>query len=194
MIGIAYVESPMRSETLSTVCQGYSQEMVMTLYHTRTATVPPIVAYLCLSLAQLGNVAQFAIYTVIYAHLWRNDKQMVSVLPESTLKTRRRRNAIDITGHMLFTLLTCLMTVTMLLGSYWMTSSRRLWTMMAFKATYGIWGICHIVSSPPMRLQFMNCLKAFPRMVAFWSRRNTSPTTNPAPAPAHAPAPNTKIV
>ena len=141
--------------------------MAMTLYHIRAPNQEPVIAHVCLGLAQLAYMSQSAAYLVIFKHLWQHDKTIAAaLLPETALRTRRRRNAFDLTGQLTFMLLTCCTMTSILLGTYWMSSNKRLWTFMLYKSTYGIYGLCHLVSSPPLRIELVASLKTLGRYVS----------------------------
>ena len=74
--GIVYIRAPKRVQDLDTVCQDYSQDMAMTLYHIRAPNQEPVTAHVCLIVAQLAYMSQFAVYLVIFKHLWQHDKKM----------------------------------------------------------------------------------------------------------------------
>ena len=49
--------------------RGYSQDLVMTLYHLKAPNQRPTAALLCVGLAEMGYVIQFATYFVIFKYL-----------------------------------------------------------------------------------------------------------------------------
>ena len=156
-----WMKSPKRSPDLNQVCQGYSQDLVMTLYHLKAPNQRPTAALLCVGLAEMGYVIQFATYFVIFKYLTDHDKEMVLMLPEATLKKRRRKNAIDLSGQAMFLVLTMILTIVMLSGVHWMSGKGLLWTLMCFKLWFGIMGLCHVVVSPHLRHEFKSAFHSF---------------------------------
>ena len=157
--GIIFVMAPRRAQDVQTICQGYSLDMAMTLYDIRAPNHEPIVAQLCILSTLVAYTIQFSFYLVILKHILQHDKTMVSLLSETTINKRRRRSAIDLTGQVIFFVLTGFLTITLFFGSHWMSRSNRFWTLMMYKSTYGIVGICHIVSSPPLRHELKTFLQ-----------------------------------
>ena len=111
----------------------------------------------------MGTLIQFAAYLGIFRHLSHHDKTMASLLPETTIRKRRRKNAIDLTGHAVNMALSVALTIVMLGGIHWMSSNVRLWTLIMLKSNFGVSGLLHMFSSPPLRNDLKSVLAKLQR-------------------------------
>ena len=57
-------------------------------------------------------LAEMTIYAATFAFLYRHDKGMASMLPEHTIKQRKRKNVIELSGHFIHFVYEMMVTVT----------------------------------------------------------------------------------
>ena len=120
-----------------------------------------MVASVCLVPLNLTYWVQFIVYLLIFKYLSGHDRNMVSMLPEATMKQRRRKNVIDLIGHALYLGVFMLYAPMLVIGNYLMSSLLEngvLSFVMIFLSIYGVGGICHMLSAPPVRRELQNAM------------------------------------
>lgn len=168
-----YVNAPKRTQGLIKLCLGYSSEMAMTLYNIEAPNEPPTIAYAIICIGLLTQSLTFVIYIDIYRNLVRHDRSLVFLLPETTLKRRKIKNVIDLSGHLIdfvcFILATIIMLITWLL-----TPKAKLWSQNVWMSIDGIMGIFNIAVSASLKHELHQLLSGiynlFPRLPRLFQR------------------------
>ena len=110
-------------------------------------------------------IMEFACYASICVFLVRHDRMMKLVLSEDTIKKRMRKNAIDLSAHMInFTIELALLS-NAFVGHSQMDINQKLvnrcWTM----SSYGLLGAFHIGYSAALRNQFIGILSSIKNLL-----------------------------
>lgn len=150
-----YLHAPKRTGDISDiVCIGHSPEMAETLYNIKAPNQFPLAAVLAIWICFFTLTYQFFIYIKIYKYLSNHDMNLVSLLPETAIRRRRRKNAIDVAGHVIEFLNFAFVSILMLV-TYALPSSLKLWSLMCYVVTDGIMGICKIVVSTNLKAELL---------------------------------------
>ena len=104
--------------------------------------------------------AEIYMYVSIYTFLILHNKQMKLVLPENVVKSRIKKNVIDLSAHVINFVVEITVLVLVGLGSYWITTDFKFLLRCFSTSTYGILGAFHICHSPILRREFKDTLKS----------------------------------
>ena len=94
-----WIQAPKRMGDMTDICRGYSPEMSLVLFDLRAPNQYPWMAYFTIWQCFLTLTLQFFIYLEVYKYLSDHNKSLRNLLPETTLKRRKQKNAIDVAGH-----------------------------------------------------------------------------------------------
>ena len=124
-------------------------------------------------------LSQCLLYTSISWFLVRHDRSMGLVLPESAIKTRMRKNAIDLAGHFVHFAFGSFFPIMGMVGYYWMKNLDTRWIMRCYNVSaYGILSALQIGFSTPLRNELSEVLQELSRPKSVLLQMLTSSTNS----------------
>ena len=97
----AFSVYPKRNQVLTDVCLGRSREMNFVLFDYVVGNNELGILHNLVRVGFAFVVAEIIMYVQICNFIYNHDQSMKSMLPDSTVKKRNSRNALDLFGHML---------------------------------------------------------------------------------------------
>ena len=156
---VIYVNAPKRTQGLTKLCLGYSSEMALTLYDIAAPNEPPAVAILIVWMGLTTQALTLAIYIDLFRYLVKHDRSLVSLLPETTLRRRKMKNVIDLSGHVT-EFMCCILATVIMLITWLLTPKAKLWSQNVWMSLDGIMGICNIAVSASLKNELNSLLSS----------------------------------
>ena len=172
LIAYPFYILPIRQQRYDDICLGRSREFNLVLYDYISPNKEPIeIRLLCLILGMI-TIVELAMYASICKYLYHHDISMTSILPDSTLRKRHKKNAIDLFGHILSFATDNLVPVLAFIGPQFLPASdlTKVILYALMPSTYGIYGFCQIVLSKALRkelLKLLDLIFLFPCLYKF---------------------------
>ena len=123
-----------------------------------------LIAYILLYLGSFLVLSEFLLYTSICWFLFRHDRSMGLVLPESAIKTRMRKNAIDLGGHFVHFAFRSFFPIMGMVGNYSMNLDTKRIMRCYYVSEYGILSALQIGFSTPLRNELSEVLQELSRL------------------------------
>ena len=172
ILSFFWSSAPKRSGDLTSMCLGHSPQMALTMYDIEAPNQYPVTAVLTNWLCFSSLTLQFFIYLDIYKFLSKHNMNLVSLLPESTLKRRKLKNVVDMAGEVLQFLVNILILIIMLM--IWaLPPSLKIWSVMLWITTDGIMGIFKIVVSQNLTDEYLKLTHEFSSTLKLSSRHQS---------------------
>ena len=163
--------SPRRSMDLSSLCLGTSQD-----FHTvhfdyssdhSLAYERTIVAFALVAYAGILVLSEMGMYGSIYSFLTQHDREMTLALSENAIRSRNKKNAIDLTCHVVACIVQLLFLILAVLAMslasklmIYLSLTFRVLTRCYSMSLYGLLSALHIALSPPLRRDFKEILNS----------------------------------
>ena len=123
------------------------------------------ISYILLYLGLFLVLSECLLYVSIYWFLVRHDRSMRLVLSESTIRTRMRKNSIDLAGHMFHFAFGSFFPIMGMVGYYSLNLDIK-WIMRCYNVSYyGILSGLQIGFSTPLRDEMSEVLQELSRLM-----------------------------
>ena len=154
---------PVRQQRPDDICLGRSREFNLVLYDYVSPNQEPRAMQLLVLILVVNTIVELAMYISICKYLYDHDISMKSMLPDSTLRKRHKKNAIDLFGHILSFATDNLVPVLAFISPQFLPASdlTKVILYALIPGTYGIYGFCQILLSKALQKELLKLLDAF---------------------------------
>ena len=153
---------PVRQQRPDDICLGRSREFNLVLYDYVSPNQEPREMQLLVLILVVNTIVELVIYISICKYLYDHDISMKSILPDSTLRKRHKKTAIDLFGHILSFATDNLVPVLSYIGPQFLPASdlTKVILYALIFSPYGIYGFCQILLSKALQKELLRLLDA----------------------------------
>ena len=122
--------------------------------------------------ALLAQCARFLIYIFIFKYLSNHDREMAWILPETSMRTRKRSNVMDLSGQgvtLIWEIVWSIIWFSLPISLIYTTDSGQHWTLGLYHTRYGLMGLSQVGTSAAFRTEMVDFAKkiaSFGRVIA----------------------------